>query len=109
MTLNAPIVTGASDGVLDYFEIQNGVQLEIPYNNNSSRGDMIIIHWGNEFTIEHVLMSTDELPLIFDVVNNFPPSCLYDGEHIVHYEQMDEAGNISASPDVSVTVKTTFN
>lgn len=109
MALYAPIVSNASDGTLDYYEIQSGVQLEVPMNMDTERGDMYIIHWGDVYQVEHIIDTLDELPLVFDVVNEFPPACLYDGTYVVFYERIDEAHNVAVSPEISFTVKTSFS
>lgn len=109
MAIPAPIVSNTSDGTLDYFEIQNGVQLEIPVNIDTERGDRYIIHWGDVFQFEHIIETPEEMPLVFDVANNFPPSCLDDGAYVVFYEHIDVAGNEVASPEVSFQIITSFS
>lgn len=106
MSLVAPFITNAEDGVLNYFEVKNGVQMEVPNYGDVSEGDMVTVFWGNVFKLERIVLDPEEIPFYYDVSNDFPPACLYDGEYMVYYTVEDKVGNITTSDAVTIKVST---
>lgn len=106
MDLLPPIVMNAADGVIDYFDLKNGVQLVIPTYSGAIANELIIINWGSTFTQKQVITGVSDFPMVFNVSDNFPPACLYDGIYDITYTIMDESMNTVTSPSFSLTVST---
>ncbi|MCP2006252.1 UNVERIFIED_ORG: hypothetical protein J2Y78_004906 [Buttiauxella agrestis ATCC 33320] len=104
-SIKFPTVTNAMDDhALDEYEIAAGVQMIVPVYHNVNVGDYLTYYWGSEFHASHSIEELSDLPLTLDVNNQFPPSCLVDGDYEVFYQYLDEAGNANVSKPWAVTV-----
>ncbi|WP_336222364.1 Ig-like domain-containing protein [Citrobacter amalonaticus] len=106
--LPAPVITGASnaDGyLLDYYDLQLGVQMTIPHYVNAQPGDTVTFYWGNAYSHSFTLSDpAADLPYVIDVSHDCPPDCLKDGSYAVYYAAADAVGNISDSSALPVEV-----
>lgn len=103
--LYAPKVSNCFDDKINYFGNKNGVQIIIyPYAGTSPE-DTVTLYW-DDFKISRVIEDYEDMPLIYDVSQNFPTTCLVDGIHSVKYIVTDKSGNTMESSSVELTVST---
>lgn len=109
LPLPAPVITGASyedNYTLDYYDLQLGVQLTIPFYPNAKAGDTVTFFWGDVYSHSFTLSDpSQQLPYVVDVTTECPPDCLIDGEYQVYYSVTDSAGNASYSSGVALTIR----
>lgn len=105
--LPAPTVSGASAQdlyILDYYDLQLGVQMVIPHYPNAAAGDAVTFWWG-EYSHATVLSDPEtELPMVINISSDIPPEYLQDGSYAVYYTAADAAGNTSYSSALSLTI-----
>jgi hypothetical protein len=105
--LFVPHVQNASENdnfTLDSHDIDFGVSLTVPPYSNAKVGDNVTVYWG-EYSIEFPIANPDtDLPKIIDVVEAMDPGVLTDGVHSVYYIVSDNAGNLTCSSGLNITV-----
>lgn len=107
MSLTAPVIPNAKNGKLGYFDIKNGIQVIVQKYDGAMQGDTVTLHWGNVFMVEKIINSADiDLPKSFNVSDQFPLSCLYDGIYTISYTISDKFGNINMSDAYEITIST---
>lgn len=105
--LAAPIVVNASsdDGyTLDYYDIEFGVQAEIPLYSGIEEGQMVTFYWGDVDNTSFIITESEHPPFIIDVSHEMSPDCLKDGTYNVYYIVADQAGNTTQSSSLVITV-----
>lgn len=91
------------DGILDEYDIAQGVQAMIRPYLNAQPGDLIRFYWGNSSLSR--FYDGSNLPWIIDVSNSFNPlDVLSDGIYIIRYEIHDIFNNISYSAPKTIEV-----
>lgn len=105
--LPAPGVSGASADdqyILDYYDLQLGVQMTIPHYPNATAGDTVTFWWGDYSHATTLADPSTQLPLVINISTEIPPSYLEDGNYPVYYTASDAAGNVSYSSALPVVI-----
>lgn len=105
--LAAPVVVNATseDGyTLDHYDINFGVQAEIPLYDGVAFGQTVTFYWGDVDNISFIVTENEHPPFIIDVSEEMSPDCLKDGSYKVYYIVTDQAGNQTQSSTLTITV-----
>jgi len=105
--LTAPLVINATaddDYTLDHYDINFGVQAEIPLFKGIKLNEQITFYWGEADSVSQIITDTNLPPFIIDVSHALSPDCLKDGIYDVYYVVKDQAGNYTSSSKVKITV-----
>lgn len=105
--LSAPIVVNASaedEYTLDHYDINFGVQAEIPFYNGVNLNQTVEFFWGDIDNISFIITENQHPPFVIDVSKALSPDCLKDGTYSVYYVVTDQAQNQTKSSVLSITV-----
>lgn len=106
--LAAPIVVNATsddDYTLDHYDINFGVQAEIPIYEGVGANQTVEFFWGDVDNLSFIVTENEHPPFVIDVSNDLSPDCLKDGTYPVYYVVTDQAKNTIKSSTVTLTVK----
>lgn len=81
----APIVLNASsedNWTLDHYDIEFGVQVEIPYYNDVKVDQEVTFHWGDAWSTSFFVTEDNLPPYILEI----PAAFTVDGEYEVYYD-----------------------
>ncbi|WP_324722830.1 Ig-like domain-containing protein [Lelliottia sp. JS-SCA-14] len=103
----APTITNANADdlfTLDHYDLQFGVQAEIPIYDNIELNQIVTFYWGEADSREFIITDTVHPPFIIDVTNEMSPDCLKNGTYSVYYSSTTQSGNTVNSSPVPVVV-----
>lgn len=102
--LKAPVVLNASEEdewTLDHYDIEFGVQVEIPYYNNVKVDQEVTFYWGDAWSTSFFVTEDNLPPYILEIPSDFT----VNGEYDVYYDVRDNAGNPPVSSShLAITV-----
>lgn len=102
---NTLVVPNGMDGVLDEYDVGEGVQAIIGRYDSAFTGDYITFWWDNIHSYSLLISDPDtDFPITIDISNNFPPACLADGDYQVFYQYRDESQNNYVSAPLAISV-----
>lgn len=98
-------VPNGMDGELDKYDIAQQVQVVIDAFSAIRLRDKVVFWWDNIHRYSTEIHSlTDDFPIVIDITDTFPPTCLADGTYELFYQYYDKEGNGGASVPWRVTV-----
>lgn len=103
----APMITNANADdqfTLDHYDLQFGVQAEVPIYDNIELNQVVTFYWGDVDSREFIITDTVHPPFIIDVTNEMSPNCLKNGSYDVYYSSTTQSGNTVNSSPVPVVV-----
>ncbi|WP_312633662.1 hypothetical protein [Pseudescherichia sp.] len=105
--LEAPTVLNASDTdnyTIDQYDIKAGLVLEIPKYANPLVDDVVLVHWADYQEQYSVINPDEDLPIMIDVFNDYPPVYHGDGTYDVWYEVTDTHNNNKQSEHLTLII-----
>lgn len=103
----APMITNANADdqfTLDHYDLQFGVQAEVPIYDNIELNQIVTFFWGDVDSREFIITDTVHPPFIIDVTHDMSPDCLKNGSYDVYYSSTTQSGNTVNSSPVPVVV-----
>lgn len=94
----------ADNWTLNHYDINFGVEAEVPVNADIQIGYGIYLCWGNQ-KLERIIQDPDtDLPLVVNINEDSFPGGLTDGAHPAFYYMTDSVGNPSMAAGLPITV-----
>lgn len=83
---------------LDHYDINFGVQAEIPVYADVSVNQIVTFYWGDIDSVQFIVTDTNLPPFIIDVTNDLDPACLANGQYNVYYTVTERDNTQNSSP-----------
>lgn len=102
-----PVVINATEAdnwTLDHYDLNFGVQAQIPVYTGVAPDQIVNFYWGTVDSIEFIVTANNLPPYTINVNKDMAPECLLNGNYDVYYSVTTPGGNVRNSAKIPLIV-----